>query len=582
MTGITVIDFETFYSQDYTLKKMTTEAYIRDSRFKAHLCAVWTPEERSKLVPPTAEALNKYVTGRTVIAQKAQFDGLILSHHFGLKPQNWICTLSMARATLPQLRSHSLESLAAYYGLPAKTIDYKAFIGKVDLDAETYKMLSEGCLQDVSITLDIAKRLLKDFPKAELPIVDATIRMFTEPRMCLDAPMASAELERIKLAKKTALEQLGVAREELQSADKFSALITACGVEVPMKQSPRVAGKMIPAIAKTDQGMKDLAEHSDIRVAALAQARLGEKSTIMETRLERLIEMNGRGPLCLYLNYWGAGNTGRWSGGDKVNAQNFPPAIQRALVAPEGFKFVKTDSAQIECRILNYFAGQEDITNAFREGQDLYSEGASRFYGRPITKANKIERHLGKVLELGCGYRMGWEKLRRTCALGALGGPPIMLDEYEARNAIALYRSTHPKVVELWKKYDRWLDTMYRSPKEDRTIKLPNGTFLDWSDLRYDGNDYYRGEAKVHGGVVVENIIQALGRVFVSDVMLRLRKLYPHYWLALCTHDDLVNLVPENDAQAADNIAQQFKIAPSWAPELPLSADSYEGKRYSR
>jgi DNA polymerase-1 len=73
-------------------------------------------------------------------------------------------------------------------------------------------------------------------------------------------------------------------------------------------------------------------------------------------------------------------------------------------MAPPGFLLAPIDLAQIECRILNYLAGQEDVIEAFAEGRDLYSEGASRFYGRKITKQDKNERHLGKVLELGCGY----------------------------------------------------------------------------------------------------------------------------------------------------------------------------------
>ena len=32
--SIITIDFETYYNRDYSLSKMTTEAYVRDSRFQ--------------------------------------------------------------------------------------------------------------------------------------------------------------------------------------------------------------------------------------------------------------------------------------------------------------------------------------------------------------------------------------------------------------------------------------------------------------------------------------------------------------------------------------------------------------------
>jgi DNA polymerase len=232
--------------------------------------------------------------------------------------------------------------------------------------------------------------------------------------------------------------------------------------------------------------------------------------------------------------------------------------------------------------LLNYFAGQEDVVEAFRAGRDVYAESASKFYGRPITKADKSERFLFKALELSAGYGVGHVKVRSTLAQGALGGEPVFLDESEARGLVQAYRTSHPFVVALWKKYDKWLDEMYRTPAEERKFKLPNGTWLDWSELRYDGADYYRGEQKVYGALVVENIIQALGRVFLAGVMVQVKKKYPEYKLVLCTHDDLVFLVPENDEKALERIGEQFKIAPSWAPGLPLSYDGYEGKRYSR
>ncbi len=576
-----VLDFETYFDKDYTLKKMTTEEYVRDPRFKTHCIGAYCPSMMSAPQIITPEAVPFWCKNSIVVAHHAAFDGLILNHHYGVTPYAWIDTLSMARAVLPQLKSHSLSALAQHFGLPDKTIDYQAFMGRRDLDEQTYEMLSSGCLHDVALTYEIALRLLKLFPASELPVVDLTCRMFSEPSVLLDVPMAQAELDRIRAAKMQALTSLGVTREELQSSAKFSECLARVGCPTPMKFSVK-QNKEIPALAKTDEGMKDLLEHPDPEVAALAAARQGEKSTLMETRLERLIGMQSRGPLCLYLNYWGAGNTGRWSGGGKINPQNFPPAIQKALVAPEGFKFVKTDSAQIECRLLNYFAGQRDIVEAFTAGRDVYAESASKFYGRLITKADKSERFLFKVLELSAGYGVGHVKVRSTLAQGALGGDPVFVSEEEARGLVQAYRSSHPEVVKLWKKYDRWLAEIMRKPPEERKFVLPNGTWLDWSELRYDGNDFYRGDQKVWGGLVVENLMQALGRVLMAEIMVRVKKLYPEYRLVLSTHDDTCHLVPENDKEALERIGEQFKIAPSWAPGLPLSYDGYEGKRYSR
>jgi DNA polymerase len=120
------------------------------------------------------------------------------------------------------------------------------------------------------------------------------------------------------------------------SNQKFAKLLEAQGVEPPMKTS-LTTGNPTYAFAKTDEGFKALLEHSNPEVAALAQARLGVKSTLEETRTKRFMAIShrvgslltiprgGYGTLPIPLNYYGAA-TGRWSAGSgqKVNFQNLP------------------------------------------------------------------------------------------------------------------------------------------------------------------------------------------------------------------------------------------------------------------
>lgn len=592
---IWVIDFETFFdSKDgYTLKKMTTEAYVRDPRFKIHCIGIWSPTYLIRPIAIRPDELDQWVhdgSGCTFTAQKAQFDGLILSHHFGIKPKGWIDTLSMARAIHKDMHSHSLDALAQLYGLPAKTIDYKAFDGMRDLTPEVDKMLRDGVIWDVALTARIAHEELKVFPRGELKVVDQDVRMFTEPAIHLDVPLVQNEYERIKHAKQQALTSLGVDKKDLASAEKFSALLRARGVEPPTKESPTTPGKLIPAFAKKDEGMIALLNHRDPVVAALAAARLGEKSSLQEKACERLLAMAGRGPLCVSLNYSGA-HTHRVSSFDKINWLNFTrgSALRRSLVAPDGFKFVGADSAQIEARFVNWLAGQTDIVEAFRSGRDIYSENATIFYQKPINKKeHPNERHLGKTIELACGFRMGWWKFQLTCKQGALGGPPIILSDEDCKKAIEVYRRSHPMVVALWKKYDKVLEDMLHLPRDKRRINLPNGLWLDYWDLHVEQEEgqqypeYVANGTRLHGGVIVENIIQALARVFMTDVRLSLQQTNPNYKLINFPYDELLYLVPENDNTALGNILAAMKTPSKWCETCPVDAEGWEGKRYSK
>ena len=96
------IDFESFYSSDYTLSKMTTEEYIRDPRFEAIMMGYKTDDDEPGYAIGDANIREVLATldigHNALLCHHAQFDGLILAHHFNRAPKLWFDTLSMARA----------------------------------------------------------------------------------------------------------------------------------------------------------------------------------------------------------------------------------------------------------------------------------------------------------------------------------------------------------------------------------------------------------------------------------------------------------------------------------------------------
>jgi len=106
--------------------------------------------------------------------------------------------------------------------------------------------------------------------------------------------------------------------------------------------------------------------------------------------------MAARGTACVYLNYYGAGVTGRASGGDKLNWQNFTRGspLRMAIYAPSGMLCGVGDSSNIESRVEDWLAGQDDVVEAYRLydaglGPDIYCVIAGKIYGRLITKKEK-------------------------------------------------------------------------------------------------------------------------------------------------------------------------------------------------
>ena len=121
--NIITIDFETFYDRDFSLSKLTTEEYVRDSRFEAIGLAFKLNDGVTTWVSKPSVA--RWVASvdwsdKIVVCQNTAFDGAILAWHYGVKPLAWADTLSMSRALYPHDKSHSLKAQAERMGIGAK------------------------------------------------------------------------------------------------------------------------------------------------------------------------------------------------------------------------------------------------------------------------------------------------------------------------------------------------------------------------------------------------------------------------------------------------------------------------------
>lgn len=621
---IVIGDFETYFDtkSGYTLKRMTTESYIRDKRFEPDGVAVqWSPTTLPQWYDDREFryiAKNEDWSGTMFVAWHCHFDGLILSHHYGVQPKMMACPMSMARLCLGNHISVSLDSVRHLFGIPAKTTPYTLMDGKhwSEMDQTTRDQVAAGAIDEVQSIAKIFGMLLRGtyekgypFPLEELEVIDSTIKMFTHAELIGDGAVFAKVWQDEVVRKNGALERLGITEADVQSSDRFAEILCEYGVEPEMKPgkpNPDGSEKLIYAFAKTDPFMEELQQDEDPEIRALAEARLGAKSTLLQTRAETMGWMASRGPLCVYLRYAGA-HTSRWSGGDETNFQNWTNGseINTAIVAPEGYELWEPDASQIECRLLNHCAGQTDKIEEFRKGLDPYVSVASAFYKKPINKKDHpVERQLGKIVELQAGYMSGGEKIRQTVRVKS--GGQILLTKEEGVQARDAYRQTHSQVVHYWRTADWLLTEMYNwhSPdwapfkvycdfnRQMRRIILPNGIQLNYDSLEWhvdqEKRDEYwriktrRGWAKMYSGKLVENVIQALARVVVSQAMLRLKA--RGYRCKNTKHDSLWLLVPKDDRREEHEqiILGEMSRSPVWMPDIPLAAEfKHRGERYA-
>ena len=418
-------DFETYYDRDYSLKKCTMEEYIRSPQFQVIGVSVKKDEEDIRWITGSHEEIKSalealHLENETVIAHNAAFDCAILNWVFGIRPKFIIDTMSMLRPIIgiyPQ--GVSLRAAAEFFGIGHKGDEIYNTVGKrlEDFTAEELQRFGEYCRNDVALTWELWKILRDMFPIKELYLIDLVIRMFTEPVLRINVKKLEKHYAEVVARKQAIIDKVGHDnRDAFMSNDKFAELLREHGVEPPTKISEKT-GKEAYAFAKTDRGMQALLEHPDEFVRALASARLGLKSTIEETRTETFIQIGKRGTFPIQLNYFGAVNTGRFSGGGQTNPQNLPRGgvLREALEAPDGYTIVACDSSNVEARTLAWLAGEVSLLEAFKRGEDVYSNFASKVYGHPVNKHdNPTERFVGKTC-FAAGTEVltnsGWKKI---------------------------------------------------------------------------------------------------------------------------------------------------------------------------
>ena len=600
MVQILTIDFETYYDKKFSLTKLTTEEYINDPQFQVIGVGVKVNKNASQWFSGTHDDIGDWLQQfdwdkSLAIAHNAMFDAAILNWHFELRPTRWIDTLSLARAVDGVYVSNSLKAACERWDIGKKGTEVLDAIGKrrEDFTPEDLAQYGEYCKNDCDLTTDLFGVLFnEDIAVEEYGAISATIKMFSEPVLELDTALLNKHLGEVIKHKKELMEKAQSDSDILLSNPKFAIALEELGVIPPMKISART-GKEAFAFAKSDKGLKDLLEHENPKVQALVAARLGVKSTLEETRTQRIIDIGERiGVLPVPLRYHAA-HTGRWGGSDKINLQNLPSrgdnAIKKSIIAPEGYTLIDADSSQIEARILAWLSGQNDLVKAFANKEDVYKIMAASIYTKDVSDITKEERFVGKTTILGCGYGMGAERFKNQ-----LRNFGVDIKLTEAQRIIDTYRQKYDKIKQLWKDGQHCLRTMLQDKECSFGViadavflgksgfVLPNNVLLEYPDLKQEHGEYtYRArkmDVRIYGGKVVENLCQAVARCIIAWQMAAIST---EYKVALTVHDSIICVVKDEEAgKARRYIESCMRDTPDWASGLPLDCKIGMDKSY--
>ena len=273
--------------------------------------------------------------------------------------------------------------------------------------------------------------------------------------------------------------------------------------------------------------------------------------------------------------------------------------IRTAFVPKEGYKFIVSDFAAIEARVLSFLANETWRLKVFADNGDIYCASASAMFHVPVEKhgQNAHLRQKGKIAELALGYGGS------IGALKSMGALEMGLAEEELQPLVDAWRTSNPNIVQFWWDVDNAVKTTVRQRFDTEThgirfryrsgmlfIVLPSGRQLCYVKPKM-GINQFGGDSVTYEGVgstkkweriesygpkFVENIVQAVSR----DILMYAMRTLSHCFICGHVHDELI--IECSMGVSLDAVCEQMGRTPPWISGLNLRADGYETMFYKK
>ena len=573
------VDFETEYSASYNVRELGHHAYCNDPRFDAYLVAVSDGETTIVNHPRDFDwqliASHLWVSHNAgfdrAVFQRLQKDGVIPSN---VRPSRWLCTAALAGyLQAPRDLAGAAKQLC---GLALDKTVRDRMKGRDARQLMLTNEVEEYARQDAAACHAIWTAHGHRWPEHERRLAELTVSM-GDKGFAINKPALENSLARLDTLLTKTRNALPWATTHAPTSP--IALEAAC----------EAAG--IPAPASTAKNSEQFEawslQYGDkvpwVRTMQMYR-RLNRTKAVLEAMKAR---MKPDGRLAYELLYFGAMQTGRWSGTNGWNAQNMNRAqcegvdIRRLIVPARHHKFIIADYAQIEARVTLFLAGDIDTLAAIRAGQSVYQVHAAKtmyWTGENLKKEKPRLYALAKARVLGLGFGCGSARFVQVAKI--LGG--IDLDLAESERVVRAYRESNPQIVALW----RSLEEDFRANDGGTYFMyLPSGRYLRYFDVDAATMTCatVRGgkREKVFGGRLLENKVQATARDIMAEAWLRLEK--AGFTVVLSVHDELVIEAPDDTMLfTAGQVSQLMCVPPHWAADLPLAVEALEAKEYGK
>ena len=562
------IDIETY--SDVSLTECGVYKYVDSDNFKILLLAYAFDDEEVKIIDLACgeklpDNVLKALLDKNVVksAFNAQFERVCINKYFGIKTENWECTMVKS---LSLGFPGNLDSVGKVIGLEPdlqKLMTGKNLIrifsvprsvkkdNQVSMLEEKFRILPEDkpeewqlfkeyCMRDVETERAIRKKLSRFETLPQEKKLYELDQKINDRGVLIDLKMAKSAIA----IDTEQTERLTKKYKEITGLDNPNSLVE---LKDFIKQR---TGKVVKSITKhnINELKEKLKDYEDVIAALEIRERLSKSSIAKYKKMIDVACSDGRARGLL--QFYGA-VTGRWAG-RLIQVQNLPQnhipdldiareivkngnldllemmydspsdilsqCIRTAIIPKPGYKFIVADFSAIEARVIAWLAGEQWRLDVFRSHGKIYEASASQMFKVPIEQITKGSplRQKGKIAELALGYQGS------VGALKSMGALKMGLTEEELQPLVDTWRLSNYKIVQFW--YDtenkvieaienrttvrinKYLRVIYK--RGMLFIELPSGRRLAYPKPKVVEHDKFPGKKKIIYQVINENTYQ--------------------------------------------------------------------------
>jgi len=594
-----IVDFETNYDKEVSVVDLGTPNYVRLSN--AYVVGVMVDgEARCGEIKEMAEFCGNLAKDPTVkpVAANSNFDQAWWESLFEPFKPDWHCLLD--HSAFHQFPRNLAGLAGVVLGEKVDKSLRDDMKGKryEDLPKEEQVQLQEYCLNDVVKEAECLSRLAPMSAFEER--VAAHTRMISRRGVAINLDLVESDKTKLEAMRFDAFKKIPWHADEKPLS--YNALVKYCNARnIPVPKS----------LAKTDEECADLMTDNAELSEVVGQMRRFRRANAMIKKIATLRERTTpEGILPLEILYCAAPHTRRWSS-KGFNIQNLDkePLITRAAVSEgqedetvwtrswivprPGKIFLIRDYSQVEPRVLNWLAGNDELLEAMRLGYsyyEAYARIARDWKGAPGTIKAEYGKQKYTLLKnecLGLGYGMGADKFVNYAAQN---GNEI---SFEAAKAVVDgFRAGNTKVTKFWRRLDGLIVTAARDKSRHLALDMPSGDLLQYFNIRtnsrgYEGfvtkNDFGQQsrQPRLWGGTLAENVTQRAARDILANAVVNLEA--AGIAVAFHCHDEVICEVDiDNKEDAAAEADRILKTPPEWAEGLPLGVEGDFAEAYTK